>query len=100
MFEFGKECESSTDNLSGNVEDWLTTVEQKMVKVLQETLQYAFLEQAHQPLEDWITREPAQIVLTLMQIYWCRKVVAALQSNKDKTKSLEALLVMNDATPN
>jgi hypothetical protein len=48
----------------------------------------------NQSLEEWITKQPAQIVLTVAQLYWCKKVTQILQQNEvDKRKLLEDLKV-------
>lgn len=76
----------------GNVEEWLTSVEQRMKKTLHDGLYYAFMERVNQSPEEWILKEPAQIVLTLNQIYWCNKITQIMQSGIDPQKQLNELL--------
>jgi hypothetical protein len=44
----------------------------------------------NESLDQWMTREPAQIVLTLNQIYWCAKVTRILQQHHTEDASNQA----------
>ena len=80
--------------IRGNVEDWLSALELRMKKVVKDGLYNGFMEHMHQNLEEWITKEPAMIVLTLAQIYWCKRVTQILQqTDMDKRRLLEDLKV-------
>ncbi len=64
----------------GNVEVWLCTVEEAMVKSLHGLTKAALADYAVKPRRDWMRLHASQVVLTVSQIMWCRDVTGALTS--------------------
>lgn len=64
----------------GNVEQWLTAVEAAMVASLKKQGKESYVSYAKERRTDWVRNQPAQIVIMVAQIYWCRGVIECLES--------------------
>ena len=64
----------------GNVEVWLCTVEEAMVKSLHALTKVALADYQDKSRRDWMKQHASQVVLTVSQIMWCSDVTAALTS--------------------
>eukprot|EP00906_Rhabdomonas_costata_P002873 RCo004476 len=64
----------------GEVEKWLSLLEQSMVQSLRRLAKLGFQDYDKRPRTEWIFEHPAQIVLTLSQVFWCAGVQAALET--------------------
>ena len=64
----------------GNVEVWLCTVEEAMVKSLHSLTKAALIDYVAKPRREWMKLHASQVVLTVSQIMWCSDVTAALTS--------------------
>jgi dynein heavy chain len=64
----------------GEVEKWLSVLEQYMVLSLRRLAKTAVMDYEGKKRTDWIFDHPCQLVLTVSQIYWCREVAASLAS--------------------
>ena len=58
----------------GGPEGWLTSVEALMRSALKAATKRAMKEYAVQPRTQWIRQQPAQLVLLVSSIFWCRQV--------------------------
>ena len=65
----------------GNVEQWLSAVEAAMVTSLKRQGKDSYLSYPKEERTKWVLKQPAQIVIAVSQIYWCRGVVNALESS-------------------
>jgi dynein heavy chain len=72
----------------GNVEVWLCSVEENMVKSLHALTKIALADYQVKSRRDWMRLHPSQVVLTVSQIMWCSDVTRALQAENP----LEALI--------
>jgi dynein heavy chain len=66
----------------GNVEAWLTAVENEMRGSLREYMKAAVLAYPTKPREEWIDDHLCQVVLTVAPLYWCRQVLAAFDADE------------------
>lgn len=73
----------------GNVEVWLSAVEQAMITSLRKGMKYGIGEYEKKPRVEWIMEHPTQIVLTVSQIFWCRSLVKCFNSPNPKMALLE-----------
>jgi dynein heavy chain len=64
----------------GNVETWLCTVEDAMVKSLHALTKAALIDYSARPRREWMKLHASQVVLTVSQIMWCSDVTVALQT--------------------
>jgi len=62
----------------GEVEKWLSILEQFMLLTLRRLAKVAVLDYETKPRTEWIFEHPCQLVLTVGQIYWCKDVQASL----------------------
>eukprot|EP00873_Tetraselmis_striata_P045243 jgi/Tetstr1/465507/TSEL_010176.t1 len=62
----------------GNVEGWLTSVESSMIASLKKQAKKGYYDYPESVREEWIMNQPAQLVLAVSQIYWCRGAEAAI----------------------
>ncbi|XP_073391166.1 uncharacterized protein [Physcomitrium patens] len=88
----------------GNVENWLTAVEQNMVSSLQRLAKHAYVEYAQKPRGQWVLMHAAQLVVMISQVYWAREVEACflqavepeltkfLKKNVDQLEELSVLV--------
>ena len=58
----------------GGPEGWLTAVEALMRSALKAATKRAMKEYVVQPRTQWIRQQPAQLVLLVSSIFWCRQV--------------------------
>jgi dynein heavy chain len=65
----------------GNVEQWLGAVEAAMITALKKQGKDSYLSYPEELRTDWVLKQPAQIVILVSQIYWCRGVINALESD-------------------
>ncbi|KAK3917290.1 Dynein heavy chain 1, axonemal [Frankliniella fusca] len=65
----------------GNVETWLSKVEQTMQSTVQETLGLALADMAGRPRADWVLRWPGQIVIAGCQTAWTAGVEEAIRES-------------------
>eukprot|EP00899_Mesostigma_viride_P007437 jgi/Mesvir1/16695/Mv15092-RA.1 len=75
----------------GNVEAWLTAVEQSMVASLRRLAKKAFQEYPTKARREWVLHQPAQLVLMISQVYWVRDLVEMLTS-AEPTRGLQRYL--------
>ncbi|CAG9464970.1 unnamed protein product [Pedinophyceae sp. YPF-701] len=78
----------------GNIESWLTAVEQGMVTTLKRLGKQAWQTYPETPRREWILQQPAQLVLSVSNIYWCGEVERAFES-VDPLGSLALFLERN-----
>jgi dynein heavy chain len=78
----------------GNVEQWLGAVETAMILSLQKQGKESYVSYPRETRTEWVLNQPAQVVIMVSQIYWCRGVVAALES-KEPTNSMHLYLEKN-----
>lgn len=64
----------------GNVEVWLCTVEEAMVKSLHALTKAGLIDYSAKSRRDWMKLHASQVVLTVSQIMWCHDVTLALTS--------------------
>ncbi|KAL2609519.1 hypothetical protein R1flu_028092 [Riccia fluitans] len=74
----------------GNVENWLTAVEQNMVASLRRLAKVAIQDYGKRARPEWTLLHAAQLVVMTSQIYWSKMVEDAL--NVEGGKNVEALL--------
>lgn len=55
----------------GNIEAWLTSVEQNMISSLRRLARSAYQSYPTTPRTEWVLQQPAQLVLVVSQIFWC-----------------------------
>ncbi|KAI5075577.1 hypothetical protein GOP47_0009653 [Adiantum capillus-veneris] len=72
----------------GNVENWLTSVEQNMISSLRRMSKAAFTDYVKRPRKEWVLKHPAQLVLMISQVYWCHSVESALENEKEENTEL------------
>ncbi|KAG1670781.1 hypothetical protein FOA52_014009, partial [Chlamydomonas sp. UWO 241] len=85
----GKNCKAR-----GNVEKWLTDVENAMIASLKRLARTGFSSYAEEPRDQWVLGQPAQLVIAVSQIYWCASVEECLRSDTPGAK-LQAFLDEN-----
>lgn len=59
----------------GGPEGWLTSVEALMRSALKAAARRAMKEYVVQPKMEWLRQQPAQLVLLVSSIFWCREVM-------------------------
>jgi dynein heavy chain len=91
MFSSEKERVSLGKNLKarGNVEDWLTQVENRMKSQLHLALKAGLLDYDTKPRKEWILDHPGQVVATGAQMTWARDTEAALRA-ENPAEAMEA----------
>ncbi|PRP87074.1 hypothetical protein PROFUN_04810 [Planoprotostelium fungivorum] len=89
----GEKVELCTQlKIRGAIEDWLGALEVTMKKTIHDNLASAHLLHEGHGIQYWIFSEPAMVVMTILQAYWCRSVTRALQTKGDCVSSLRAIL--------
>ena len=78
----------------GNVEQWLSSVEAAMIDSLQKQGKMSYVSYPKEKRTKWVLSQPAQIVIMVSQIYWCRGVVEALEG-KEPTSEMQTYLEKN-----
>eukprot|EP00002_Diphylleia_rotans_P021405 TRINITY_DN4165_c0_g1_i7.p1 TRINITY_DN4165_c0_g1~~TRINITY_DN4165_c0_g1_i7.p1 ORF type:complete len:4191 (+),score=803.60 TRINITY_DN4165_c0_g1_i7:51-12623(+) len=73
----------------GNVESWLQGVEQRMKITIRDRLKTALNEYPLAIREDWIFKHPAQVILIVNQVTWCKEVAEKL-GEQPHNKTLKA----------
>jgi hypothetical protein len=56
----------------GNVESWLTSVENAMRASVRALAKRGMKEYPVTPRTEWVLQNPAQLVIVVSQIYWCQ----------------------------
>ena len=64
----------------GNVEEWLTAVERRMMDSLHGFLKAGLLDYDTKARDEWINHHPGQVVATVAQMTWARGTEQALRS--------------------
>ncbi|CAF0752073.1 unnamed protein product [Brachionus calyciflorus] len=64
----------------GNVEEWLGKVEEAMFSSLKRIMKQSLSDYENSVREEWLTRWPSQIVLTVSQTMWCKDLTQILES--------------------
>ncbi|KAG9395747.1 Dynein heavy chain and region D6 of dynein motor [Carpediemonas membranifera] len=64
----------------GPVESWLGGVEKTMREALHREMKQCVEDYTSQDHDHWVKTHPAQLILAVEQVYWCRQITAALQS--------------------
>jgi len=77
----------------GNVESWLTSVEEYMVKSLREFTKIGCGEFEEQERVPWVKTHIAQVVLTVACIYWAKEVEGRLV---DETEGVDRVAALDD----
>ena len=62
----------------GGPEGWLTAVEALMRSALKAATKRAMKEYPVQPRVQWVRQQPAQLVLLVSNIFWCKQVSRCL----------------------
>jgi dynein heavy chain len=73
----------------GNVEEWLGKVEEAMFSNLKKILKQSLNDFENSLREEWITRWPSQIILTVSQTMWCRDLTEILEADFDRMEALQ-----------
>ena len=73
----------------GNVEEWLGKVEEAMFVNLKKILKQSLADFESSVREEWVTRWPSQIVLTVSQTMWCVDVSRILEAENVEQRSDE-----------
>ncbi|KAH7442335.1 hypothetical protein KP509_03G083100 [Ceratopteris richardii] len=73
----------------GNVEKWLTEIEQVMRESLKVLIQKASANYVTIPREKWILKWPGMVVLCGSQIHWTKEVADAIDSGESSLKRYE-----------
>jgi dynein heavy chain len=82
----------------GNVEIWLKEVEKSMRESLRYYSTKALVDYENLTREQWILKQPGQIVLAISQFYWTKQVSDALQAKangSNRTALIDYLAVLN-----
>ena len=69
----------------GNVEDWLTAVENHMRMSLQKLMKAGLLDYPTKERKDWVLDHPGQIVATVAQMTWVQGTESALRAEDSRT---------------
>ncbi|KAI9346257.1 dynein heavy chain and region D6 of dynein motor-domain-containing protein [Obelidium mucronatum] len=72
----------------GNVEAWLSSVEEGMVAVLKKLTKVALIDYESKKRTDWVREHAGQVVVTANQVIWCRDVIESIK-NPDPNKELQ-----------
>ena len=75
----------------GNVEAWLTGVENEMRSSLKTYMKAAVKDYPTKPREDWIDDHVCQVVLTVAPMYWATEILAAYDADDTATLMKENL---------
>ncbi|CAL8284422.1 unnamed protein product [Lota lota] len=75
---FDKDCECS-----GQVEQWLDKVQERMVNTLREKFGDAIMAYKEKPKDQWLFDYPAQVAVVTTQIWWTTEVNIALTRLED-----------------
>ncbi|TPX75806.1 hypothetical protein CcCBS67573_g02914 [Chytriomyces confervae] len=73
----------------GNVESWLSSVEEAMVAVLRRLTKLALTDYENKRRTDWVREHAGQVVVTANQVIWCRDIIEAIKG-ADPDKDLAA----------
>ncbi|KAG5457288.1 MAG: dynein heavy chain, N-terminal region 2-domain-containing protein, partial [Olpidium bornovanus] len=63
----------------GNVEAWLSSVEEAMFSTVRRACKAALVEFDPTKRNEWVLSHPGQVVLTASQVIWCRDITEALK---------------------
>ncbi|KAK9722971.1 AAA+ lid domain [Popillia japonica] len=74
----------------GNVEDWLSKVEEAMFASLRRIMKGSIADYMQRPRKEWVLDHPNQIILSVSQIMWAKDVHSILDGNLDKDSELKA----------
>lgn len=74
----------------GNVEDWLSKVEEAMFASLRRIMKGSIADYMQRPRKEWVLDHPNQIILSVSQIMWAKEVHSILDGNLDKDSELKA----------
>ena len=80
----------------GNVEDWLTNVEQNMRSALFKALKEGVRAYYETNRSDWVRNHIGQVVATGAQIAWCAQTEVAIKENKLQKWLEENIGTLND----
>lgn len=75
----------------GNVEAWLTAVEQAMMGSIRRLAKQGYQEYPESVRTTWIRNQPAQLVITVSNIFWCREIeeiIGGLEQSNSKDMTL------------
>ena len=75
----------------GNVEQWLSSVEAAMIASLKKHGKDSYVSYPKEERTKWVLKQPAQIVIMVSQIYWCRGVIECLESGEPVSNMLRYL---------
>lgn len=74
----------------GNVEDWLSKVEEAMFASLRRIMKGSIQDFLSRPRKEWVLDHPNQIILSVSQIMWAKDVHSILDGPGDKDSELRA----------
>jgi len=90
---FNGEINVDEGDNKGNVENWLTDVEDQMRKCLKKIMRDSVDSYANTKRTNWVMNWPGQIILAVSQIYWTEGVEASF---KQGSRSSSAILEFKD----
>ncbi|XP_018593809.2 dynein heavy chain 6, axonemal [Scleropages formosus] len=80
----------------GNVEDWLSKVEEAMFSSLRRLSKASIADYLNRPREQWVVAgHPSQVVLTISQLMWCRDLESCLEGDEDHFQALQEFEKVN-----
>ncbi|KAL0228525.1 hypothetical protein RCL1_004668 [Eukaryota sp. TZLM3-RCL] len=79
----GEEVPLSRIKARGDVCKWLNDVQTAMRDSLKKILRNAIQEYTEFSLEEWLIRQPAQVIIAVVQIFWAKEITEALIKSKN-----------------
>lgn len=67
----------------GNVESWLTNVEESMMVSLRKLTKLAIADFDTRPRHEWATKHASQVIISVSQIMWCRDLTTCLSADEE-----------------
>lgn len=74
----------------GNVESWLSKVEESMFVSLRRSMKAAISDINNRRREEFISLHPSQIVLTVSQIFWAQNVHRILDDSSNINNTMQS----------
>ena len=73
----------------GNVEEYLSKVEEEMILSLKKLMKSSFEDFKNCKREEWLTKWQSQIILTVSQTMWCKNITNILDGNFNRIEALK-----------
>ena len=73
----------------GNVEEWLSKVEDSMFSNLRRLTKAAITDFERKEREEWVLCHVSQVILTVSQMMWCRDVNEILEGDYDRAEGMK-----------